>query len=205
VSIQPPPNHATPLTDESFRASSQWWEWFRLLTLTASPASIAAASFLTIVNETAVFPNSRMLLPGSGISFDDTVPGERTIDAVAIPGESKRTIAMTFDGGGSPPTVGSIGYFVSQFAGVIDRWDIVADVSGSAVVDVWKLAGAIPTNVDSIAGTEKPTLTAQQLASDAALTTWATPVAVGDVFGFEIESVTTCTRLTVGVRILETV
>lgn len=112
-----------------------------------------------------------------------------------------RTIGVVFDGGGSSPTVGSVGYIVCQHAGTIDRWNIVADQSGSAVVDVWKAAGTIPVNADSIAGTEKPTLTAQQLNSDTSLSTWTTAVAVGDVFGFEIESVTTCTRITVEVRI----
>ena len=121
-----------------------------------------------------------------------------------IPFQSTHIVGATFDGGGSPPTVGSVGYFVCQFSGTIDQWSIIADQSGSAVVDVWKAAGSIPVNADSIAGSEKPTLSAAQLASDTSLSTWTTTVAAGDVFGFEIESVSTCTRLTVEVRIKET-
>lgn len=117
---------------------------------------------------------------------------------------AKRTIGIVFDGGGSTPTPGTVGYVVSQFAGVIDRWDIIGDVSGSAVVDVWKAAGAIPTDANRIAGTEKLTLSAQQLASDAALSSWTTTVSVGDVLAFELESVATCTRITAQVRIAET-
>ena len=125
------------------------------------------------------------------------------LDASIAP---KRTIGVTFDGGGSTPTVGSVGYVVAQFAGTVDRWDIVADASGSAVVDVWKAAGTIPTDANRIAGTEKLTLSAAQLASDASITTWSTlAVAVGDVLGFELESVTTCTRVTAQVRIAETI
>lgn len=123
------------------------------------------------------------------------------LDAAAV--VPKRVLGATFDGGGSTPTVGSVGYVVSPYAGTIDRWYIVADASGSAVVDVWKAAGAIPVNANTIAGSEKPTLSAQQLANDTALGTWTTAVAVGDVFGFELESVTTCTRVTVEVRIQE--
>ena len=116
----------------------------------------------------------------------------------------RRVVGVTFDGNGSPPTVGSVGYLVCPFAGSIDQWHIVANASGSAVVDVWKVAGSIPTDANRIAGTEKPTLSAQQLASDVALSTWSTlSVAAGDVFGFELESVSTCTRLTVEVRISE--
>lgn len=125
-------------------------------------------------------------------------------DGAGVSGTPNRTIGVTFDGGGSPPTVGSVGYIVCQYAGTIDQWHIVADQSGSAVVDVWKAAGTIPTNGDTIAGSEKPTLSAQQINSDSALGTWTTSVSAGDVFGFEIESVTTCTRLTVEVRIQET-
>ena len=117
----------------------------------------------------------------------------------------RRCIGITFDGGGSPPTAGSVGYVVAQFAGTVDRWDIVGDASGSAVVDVWKSAGAIPTDANRIAGTEKLTLSAQQLASDTSITTWSsTAIAVGDVLGFELESVATCTRVTAQVRISET-
>jgi len=117
----------------------------------------------------------------------------------------KRTIGVTFDGGGSPPTAGSVGYVVAQFSGTIDQWHVVSDVSGSTVVDVWKSAGTIPTDANRIAGTEKPTLTAAQLANDTSLTTWSsTAVTAGDVLGFELESVSTCTRVTVQVRVAET-
>jgi len=116
----------------------------------------------------------------------------------------QRVVGVTFDGGGSVPTAGTVGLIVIPFDGTIDRWDIVADASGSAVVDVWKRAGAIPTDAHRIAGTERPTLSAAQLSSDTSLTTWTTlAVTAGDVFGFELESVTTCTRITVSVRIQE--
>jgi len=107
------------------------------------------------------------------------------------------TLGITVDGGGSELTTGTKGYIVCTKAGIINRWDIIADQSGSIVMDVWKAANpSIPTNANSITGTEKPTLTAAQIASDTSLTTWTTSVAVGDVFGFEIESVSTITRVT---------
>jgi len=118
---------------------------------------------------------------------------------------SVRVLGVTFDGGTSTPTVGSIGYVVCPFAGEIQGWNIVGNSSGSAVVDVWQSAGAIPTNANTIAGTEKPTLSSQQLASDSFLSTWTSLVVTsGDVIGFELESVTTCTRITVEIVINET-
>lgn len=116
----------------------------------------------------------------------------------------RRVVGVTFDGNGSPPTAGSVGYAVVPFNGTIDQWHIVSDASGSAVVDVWKAAGAIPTDANRIAGTEKPTLAAAQIGSDTALSTWTTTaVTAGDVFGFELESAATLTRVTVEVRISE--
>lgn len=48
--------------------------------LELSLSAIAAASFLTENNETVIFRNARQLLAGIGISFDDSVPGSRTIN-----------------------------------------------------------------------------------------------------------------------------
>lgn len=139
--------------------------------------------------------DGQVLQRASGALVFGSVPGLVT---------PRRVVGVTFDGNGSTPTVGSIGYAVVPFNGTIDQWHIVADASGSAVVDVWKAAGAIPTDANRIAGTEKPTLAAAQLGSDTSLTTWSTTaVTAGDVFGFELESVTTCTRITVEVRVTE--
>lgn len=44
-------------------------------------SGILAASFLTVNDETVDFPNSRRLLAGVGITFDDTIAGRRTISA----------------------------------------------------------------------------------------------------------------------------
>lgn len=44
-------------------------------------SAILAATFLTVNNETIIFPNSRRLLPGTTIFFDDSVAGERTINS----------------------------------------------------------------------------------------------------------------------------
>jgi hypothetical protein len=50
-------------------------------TINETISEILAASFLTINDETNDFPNSRQLLAGLGITFDDTVAGKRTINA----------------------------------------------------------------------------------------------------------------------------
>lgn len=52
-------------------------------TINEQISEILASSFLTVNDETVDFPNSRQLLAGLGIAFDDTVAGRRTISATA--------------------------------------------------------------------------------------------------------------------------
>ena len=111
-------------------------------------------------------------------------------------------VNFIIDGGGSAIATGEKGHVELPFAMTITGWTILADQSGSIVVDVWKDAYANypPTNADSIAGTEKPTLSSAQKNQDLSLTTWTTGVAAGHILAFEVESATNVTRVTVALR-----
>jgi hypothetical protein len=56
-------------------------------TINEQISEILAATFLTVNDETNDFPNSRQLLAGIGITFDDTVAGQRTINATSGAGD----------------------------------------------------------------------------------------------------------------------
>lgn len=88
--------------------------------------------------------------------------------------------------------------------GTITGWSIVSDVAGDCVIDVWKAPGTIPTVANTITGTEKPTLTAQQLNFDTNLTTWTVSVTAGDVIGFNLDSASTLTSVNLIITILKT-
>jgi hypothetical protein len=92
-------------------------------------------------------------------------------------------------------------YWTCPYSGTITGWYLNADASGSCVIDIWKANAAIPTNANSIAGTEKPTLSTQQLNSDVALSSWTTSVSVGDIFGFEVESASTVTKVVLTISV----
>ena len=47
------------------------------------PTDISDSDFLVWSDETATLPNSRNLLAGPGITFDDTIANERTISSAA--------------------------------------------------------------------------------------------------------------------------
>jgi len=125
------------------------------------------------------------------------------IERVDLIPNAIRVVGAVFDGGGGLPTVPTIVYIRCPFDGVIDRWDIIGDDVGDAVIDVWKAAGSIPTIADTITGTEKPTLTGQQLNSDDALTTWNDAVLEGDIIGFVLVSVATCKRIVCELQVLQ--
>lgn len=60
-----------------------------LTALIGAPGSgggLANATYLTENDETAILANSRRLLAGLGIAFDDTVAGIRTISATGVAG-----------------------------------------------------------------------------------------------------------------------
>ena len=109
-----------------------------------------------------------------------------------------RQVGLTLDGGGSPITTGYKGATVVAFAGRIIRWCILADQTGSLVVDVWKcpFASAPPDSGDSITGSSKPTLSSQQKAEGYPGTLWAADVQPGDVIAFNVESASGVQRAT---------
>lgn len=91
------------------------------------------------------------------------------------------------------------GFVRVPFSGTIERWTVMADVSGSVVFDIWKDSfGNFPPLVgDSIVGAgNKPTLTSEQAAS-ATLSGWSvSTVTAGDVLAFNIDSAAGIGRVT---------
>jgi hypothetical protein len=103
------------------------------------------------------------------------------------------------DGGGSAITTGVKGFIVWNFDAVITGWTIMGNATGSIVVDVWKdsYANFPPVVGDTIAGSEKPTLSSAQKNQDLSLGSFSTTVTAGDIWAFNVDSATTVTRVTI--------
>ena len=116
------------------------------------------------------------------------------------------TITFIIDGGGSAIATGQKGHLEIPFACTITGWTILADQAGSIVVDVWKdtYANFPPTVADTIAGSEKPTLSSAQKNQDLSLSTWTTAIAAGDILAFNVDSASTVTRVTISIRATKT-
>lgn len=52
-------------------------------TINEQISEILASTFLTVNDESNDFPNSRQLLAGVGVAFDDSIPNRRTINVTA--------------------------------------------------------------------------------------------------------------------------
>jgi len=81
---------------------------------------------------------------------------------------------------------------------------LLADQSGSIVIDIWNdtLANFPPTNADSITASAPPTLSTDNAMIDATLTGWTKAFDGGDILALNVDSCTTITRVTLvlGVR-----
>jgi hypothetical protein len=113
-------------------------------------------------------------------------------------GNLNNAVAIEFiiDGGGVAITTGVKGYLRIPVAMTVVSWGVIADQSGSIVVDVFRANGGVPT-VSMIGAGNKPTLTASQF-SEVAVSGWtSTALAADDFIGFNVVSAATVTRVTV--------
>lgn len=122
--------------------------------------------------------------------------------------QNQRTagIPLIIDGGGSAITTGVKAYLPIPFACTIFQVDLIADQSGSIVIDIWKdtFANAPPDDADSITASAPPTLSSAQKSTDSTLSGWTTAIAAGDVLGFNVDSVTTVERVTLMLHVRKT-
>jgi len=116
-----------------------------------------------------------------------------------------KTLTITFiiDGGGSAITTGQKGHLEIPFACTITRVTMLADQSGSIVVDIWKdtYANFPPTDADSITAAAPPTITTAQKSQDSTLTGWTKAITAGDILAFNVDSCTTITRVTISLKV----
>jgi hypothetical protein len=112
-------------------------------------------------------------------------------------------IAMVIDGNGSPITTGIKGDIEIPFACTINAATLLADQTGSVVVDLWKDTSANypPTGADSICASAKPTLSSAIKSQDSTLTGWTTSIAAGDIIRVNVDSASTVTRVTLSVKV----
>jgi hypothetical protein len=184
----------------AFDSSDGIWKYTKTLDgdYTVS-GSLSATSFfgdgsnLTGITSINTFTTGATFSGNTIIFNRNDIPNAYNID---FSDKLRGSFGITIDGAGSTVTTGEKGYLIVPYDGTITGWSVIADQPGNCVIDVWKTSGGtIPTVLDTITGTEKPTLSSQQINSDLTLTSWTTSVNIGDVVAFNIDSVSTITRV----------
>ena len=87
--------------------------------------------------------------------------------------------------------------------GTITGWQLMADESGSIVVDLWKAAysGFPPTSADSICGTALPTLSSAVTAQSTTLTGWTTAFSAADIIRVNVNSANLVKRVLLALQV----
>jgi hypothetical protein len=107
---------------------------------------------------------------------------------------------------GAALTTGIKGDVVIPFNATITEWSLLADQSGSVVVDIWKdtYGNYPPTSGDSITASAKPSISSGNKGQSSTLTGWTTAIAAGDILRFNVDSVSTIQRLSINLKVSRT-
>lgn len=118
-----------------------------------------------------------------------------------------QAIKVVLDGAGSAITTGIKVYALSiPYACTINSVTVLADQSGSIVLDIWKdtYANYPPTVADTIVASAKPTLTTATKSVDTTLTGWSTSIAEGDILRINVDSASTVTWVEMTLKVTKT-
>jgi hypothetical protein len=104
-------------------------------------------------------------------------------------------ISIVIDGGGAEVTTGSKRPVVVPAKCDISSVSLLADQTGSMVVDIWKdtYANYPPTDADSITSATPLTISSNIKATDSTLSGWTTALDDGDILLPNVDSCTTIT------------
>ncbi len=105
-------------------------------------------------------------------------------------------IGFTFDGGGAELVDNSKCDILIPYNCTITKATVLADVSGSVVIDLWKdtYGNYPPTDADSITAAAPPTISSALKSEDSTLTGWTTSITAGQTLRANVDSCTTITR-----------
>ncbi len=174
-------------------------------TLTATGTGDVVGPSSAVDSEIALYDGTtgKLIKRLSGTGFVRAAAG------VASVSKLKRQIGLIIGDGTTVIPTGVQGFVSCPVAGTITRARLLSSdpsvTSGSIVIDVWKdvYSAYPPTVADTITASAKPTISSTTKAEDSTLTGWTTSVAAGDVFGFNVDSVTSLKRVTIEITVDE--
>lgn len=151
------------------------------------------------INDTPGSGNAPPTLPTTSNTYWRLMAGGSQNAATAV-------IAVDFDGGGAAISANTSTVRSIPFACTITKAEMLADTTGSMVVDVQvdTYGNYPPTGADSICAAAKPTISSANKASDSTLTGWTTAVAANSVMRFSVDSCSGITAATLSLTVTKT-
>jgi hypothetical protein len=169
--------------------------------VTTTTINASAVTLAKIANAAA---NSKWLgsgASGSGSAYTENSFGSGLSVASTTLSASTpvltRAITLAMTGGGSALPTGIAADVYVPYACTITGVTMLADQTGSVIVDIWKVAyGSYPATVtNTITASDLPTISSGVTSQDTTLTGWTTSISAGDTLRFNVNSVTAITRL----------
>lgn len=120
--------------------------------------------------------------------------GGFVVDAVGVT-NNITAVEFIIDGGGSAITTGVKGFIEIPFAATVASWAVMADQTGSIVIDILRANNAVPS-VSMIGAGNKPTLSSAQYNFQLPSSWTSTTLSQTDWLGFSVSSASTVTRVT---------
>jgi len=149
-----------------------------------------------VVEEITCTPFARTLLDDTNQAGAQSTIGIGVIGTLSV---IKAGILVNINGQGSAIVAGSTTQIIGQvpFDMTITGWQIVSNIAGSIVIDIWKSTyGTYPPVVGgSITGSQKPTLSSADKNQNLNPNTWSTSLTAGDALIFNIDSAATVTQV----------
>lgn len=129
---------------------------------------------------------------------------KRQGSAYSVAGEEFGIEITMGDGINTIPT-GQLTWFEVPYNLTVVGWTLAADQSCSLVLDLWvdAYANFPPTVADTVTGSEKPTLSAQQTNQDLALGSWSADWDKGEWVLVNVDSSSGGTKATLGLRVVK--
>ena len=158
------------------------------------------SNYVGLIADATVTSNYTLTLPAAIGDANEIL--QYSASGVGAFVSNTRTLNFVIDGGGSAITTGIKGHIVIDGNYIVSGWTIIADQSGSIVVDVKRATYTNFPTTTSIAGSELPTLSTAQKNEDLTLSSWTTSLSARDVLEFVVNSVSTITRVTVTLRLV---
>ncbi|MCK4579384.1 MAG: hypothetical protein KAU50_11385, partial [Candidatus Marinimicrobia bacterium] len=118
-------------------------------------------------------------------------------------GPGNANIEIIIGNGVDVIATGIVGDIEVGYGATIESATLLAKESGSIVIDIWKdsYANFPPTVADTITAAAKPTLAAAVKSQDNTLSGWTTSITAGDTLRYNVDSVTTCTRVVLSLTV----